>query len=203
MENRNEPPITNADELLDPVIDMQDAEHVKGVLAKARTDYIDFLENYVKEMRAVHEAILASDDEAAKPAARDVIDSLDLVEDNATVMGWPTEHFSRSYNHMAELNANMRDFRRIARRSRITKLDTKALVEKVKAVQDDALRMKLAMMLSAVMQMFTRDPQMAARRKTYVKVQFVVIQFAIVTRQVPVLASLLYERYMSYHGLKM
>lgn len=168
-------------------------------MTSMKKDFSVFLEEYLRDLHAAHREIILNVEtsDAQREKSYGAVESLVRIEDNAEMLQFASENMYKATAKMSFTNTEVKKFRSICRRNRIIRLDTVALVERVKKLKNPEFRQKILLMLNMVVYFITRDPEKAKHFELFVRIQFMIIKYAAGTGIVPTLASLLYEMYHS------
>jgi hypothetical protein len=168
---------------------------IENLMADTQGQLSNLIEGMMKEMRDTHNEIVADADtsEVQRAASLAVIDSINLVENHQPVVDFMP--MNQQINTIAFMKETLKRFRSMTRRFRISKLDALELIDGIRNMKDVQRRQKLIIMVNTVMLFAMKDPAIFRERAVFLRFQFLVLKYAIKLSYMPVLASVLHERY--------
>jgi hypothetical protein len=183
---------------LDNIIDAEGKEELHDMYIKSRQDFVNFLEKFVKDLRSTNTQNLFNQsitDAQRKKAAANIM-SLDLLEDNAEIMRQVGTCMPPNFASVATSRQLMQKFGSLVRVNRIPCLKYKDTLSMIKKIENADFRRTMLLMFNAVMQFIIRNPKSAGEREMYIRLQFMVMKYAVRLNHVPVLADKLRDEYM-------
>ena len=159
------------------------------------SEFVALMERTLEQLKQRNSEIFTSEHSTPEQKGNSfaVLDSLSMVENPEKLLD--SVGIYENSHSIAFTDTLVKRFRSLCRVARISNLDVRETVSKIKAIEDKQFRHKMTLMINIIMLHVNAEPKRMAGREAFVRFQFSVIKYAIAMRITPVLASVAYERY--------